>query len=468
MANIQKRNNSYLITVSCGYDLQGKQRRKTMTYKPEHGMTEKQIEKEVQRQAVLFEEDCQKGVALNGAIKLADYLDMWFSEYAETTLKQKTVVGYRGLLPVVNQALGHLRLDKLQPRQLNAFYKQLSEVGSRKQDVFVPLRDDFKALLKSKSLSVAACARQYGVKESTLGQAVNGKAVYEQTAHALCEALELDISCAFRREVRSKPLSPETVRHYHRFISSALGTAVKWQLIFSNPCERVTLPKQRRNKPRYLDEESAAALLDCLEQEDMQHKTMIKLFMYLGLRREELCGLEWKDIDFDNSVITIERASVYIPHQGVMTDSTKNRSSERSIKAPAAAIEMLRDYRAWQDERREMLGDRWEDFDKLFTTDTGKPIHPDTITCWFSRFIKRNSLPDITIHSLRHTNATLMINSGIPITTISARLGHANPSTTAKIYTHAIQSADAAAAEALDNVLHRKASDKHLRTTRTA
>ena len=92
------------------------------------------------------------------------------------------------------------------------------------------------------------------------------------------------------------------------------------------------------------------------------------------------------------------------------------------------------------------MGDRWVDCDRLFTRDNGTPIHPDTIGCWFRGFIRANDLPDISIHSLRHTNATLMINSGIPITTIAARLGHADPTTTTRIYTHAIQSADAAAA----------------------
>ena len=113
---------------------------------------------------------------------------------------------------------------------------------------------------------------------------------------------------------------------------------------------------------------------------------------------------------------------------------------------------MLQDFRLWQNERRLRVGDRWQEHDRVFTTDFGEPIHPDNVTCWFHQFIRRNGLPDISIHSLRHTNATLLINSGIPITTISARLGHANPSTTTKIYTHAIKSADAAAADALDNI----------------
>ena len=106
------------------------------------------------------------------------------------------------------------------------------------------------------------------------------------------------------------------------------------------------------------------------------------------------------------------------------------------------------------------MGDRWIDFDRLFAKDNGEPIHPDTISCWFHDFISAHDLPYITIHSLRHTNATLMINSGIPLTTIAARLGHADPTTTSKIYVHAIQSADAAASAQLDIVFapNRKAA----------
>ena len=451
MATITKRNNSYSITVSCGYDITGRQIRKTMTYKPDSGMTAKQIEKEVQRQAVLFEEECAKGNVLKGNVKLADFIEMFFENHADLTLKKKTVTGYRGLVPVVNQALGHLRIDRIQPHHLNEFYKQLSTVGSRRQDVYIP-QLDFKALLSDGKTSVAKAARDCGIKENTLRGAVGGKPVYKPTAQALCDYLGLELGKAFRRETRSKPLSPETVRHYHRFLSSVFGAAVKWEMLLSNPCSRATLPKSEHKAPRYLDEEQAARLLELLEQEDMQYKTIIKLFIYLGVRREELCGLEWKDIDFDSSVIRIERAAVYIPKEGVVTDSTKNTSSQRFIKAPTAAMQMLTDYRLWQDERRERVDDRWEEHDKLFTNDFGAPIHPDTITGWFRRFIERNDLPKITIHSLRHTNATLLINSGIPITTISARLGHANPSTTTKIYTHAIKAADAAAADALDNI----------------
>lgn len=451
MPTIEKRGNTYRITVCSGYDINGKQIRNRMTYKPEPNMTAKQIEKEVQRQAVLFEEQCTKGQTIGGNIKLAEFIEMYFQSYANINLKKKTIVGYRGLVPVVNQALGHLRIDKIQPHHLNAFYSNLSEVGARRRVTYKPLFD-LRKIMKENKLTIKKLAENIGVSEGTIRCAFNYKCVYEKVAKGISTALNLNMNTAFECVGKDEPLSPETIRHYHRFISSVLGIAVKWQLIILNPCERVTLPKKQKTPPKYLDEEQAALLLELIEKEDMQHKTMIKMFMYSGLRREELCGLEWKDINFQTSVITVARASIYIPKEGVISDTTKNDSSQRSIKAPAAAMQMLKDYKTWQNEQIMRVGDRWNNNDRLFTTAEGKPIHPDTITGWFHDFIKRNELPHITIHSLRHTNATLMINSGVPITTIAARLGHANPSTTTKIYTHAIKSADAAAAETLDNI----------------
>jgi len=99
------------------------------------------------------------------------------------------------------------------------------------------------------------------------------------------------------------------------------------------------------------------------------------------------------------------------------------------------------------------VGDQWEDCDRIYTSWNGKPAHPDTLTQWFVDFIKRTDLPPIHIHSLRHTNATLMIAGGENIRTVSQRLGHAQVTTTANTYTHAIQSADAKAAETLENIL---------------
>ena len=116
---------------------------------------------------------------------------------------------------------------------------------------------------------------------------------------------------------------------------------------------------------------------------------------------------------------------------------------------------LLREYKAWQDKRKAELGDQWQEHDRLYTQWNGVPIHPQTISDWFRKFLNRHKeLPRVRLHSLRHSNATLLISEGVDIRTVSNRLGHAQTSTTLNIYSHALQSRDAAAADCLDMALN--------------
>ena len=180
---------------------------------------------------------------------------------------------------------------------------------------------------------------------------------------------------------------------------------------------------------------------------------MVTLLLYTGLRRGELCGLAWSDIDFDTGLLTVARSSLYVPGKGIFEDETKNQTSRRVLKLPDSITAMLKTYHIHQRQRRLQMGDQWRECGRLFTTWNGQPIHPDTLTTWFSGFVKRNNLPYVTLHSLRHTNATLLIAAGVNVKTVSAHLGHSTIATTGNIYAHAIQSAEAAAAEALENKL---------------
>lgn len=117
----------------------------------------------------------------------------------------------------------------------------------------------------------------------------------------------------------------------------------------------------------------------------------------------------------------VRRTSQYLPDMGVFEDDTKNRTSNRIIKIPQTAVNDLKQYRKHQLEMRLKVGDRWQETDRIFTTEFGAPLHPDTLSSWFSSFVKAHSdaLPPISLHSLRHTNATMMIAGGVPITTVS-------------------------------------------------
>ena len=114
---------------------------------------------------------------------------------------------------------------------------------------------------------------------------------------------------------------------------------------------------------------------------------------------------------------------------------------------------MLREFKVWQNQLRLRMGDLWVDTDRLFTQDNGKAIHPDTVTGWFRKFVDKTDLPTISIHSLRHTNITLLIAGGIPITTVAKRVGHCDSTTTTRIYAHAILTMDEMASEVLDDML---------------
>jgi integrase len=463
MATAQKRGNSYKITSSNGYDSDGNQIRKHMTWTPEKGMSEKQIEKELERQKILFDEKCKQGKVLNGNIKFSEFADIWFEDFANKQLRIKTIDRYKTMMPRINAAIGHIRLDRLKPLQLMQFYSNLQEEGVRQDDKY-NCKVNIGKILEKEKLTKVKAASMIGISTYTLNAACKGENVTFETANKLCTSFSLDIKKDFNKVARASSLSSKTILHHHRLISSILNTAVKWQIIYDNPCSRVKPPKVESKEAEYLDEELTTILLEKLEYEPIKYKVMIKLMLYTGFRRGEICGLVWDDVDFQNNTIKVARSSLYSPKKGVFEDETKNFSSVRTIKVSTSVIDMLTEYKAWQDELAEDLGNLWHNSNRLFTGDNGNPIHPDTITGWLHDFAVNNNLPSIGTRGLRHTNATLLIASGTPITTVSNRLGHANVTTTGKVYVHAIKSADAVAAETIENILTPNENNKKNKT----
>ena len=449
MSSIRKRGDTYQIRVSCGYNSQKKQIIKTMTFKPSPNMTEKQIQKELERQAVLFEEKCRTGRFLDGNIKLSEFVEKWFSDYAEKQLKAKTIARYKALVYRINPLLGHIQLDKLQPHHLIEFYNEISKNGVR-DDVKYKPATDFEERMKKKNLTKKTLAQKAGVSEYVIRSCFTEKNISKKTAKKILKVLPHSL-----KEVKNnEPLAPKTIQHYHRFLSSVLNTAVKWQVIPYNPCSRVKPPKSEKKEAVYLDETQALALVEALKKEPVRYRTMIMLLLYSGMRRGELLGLDWDDIDFENNLINISKSSLYLPDRGIYEDTTKNKSSERIIKIPKDMIELLKNHKEEQKKMKLNCKGEWHESNKVFTALDGRPLHPDSVTGWFHRFIKKNDFPPVCVHSLRHTNATLLIAGGTDIKTVANRLGHSTPSVTGNIYAHAIKSADEAAADRLNNIFN--------------
>ncbi len=402
MANVTKRGNSYRIKVSAGYDAAGKQLTYSTTYKPAPGMTEKQINKAVQETVRQFEEKIRNGYLANDRIRFSAFAEEWMHRHCEKHLADKTIHDYKKLLERVNAAFGHVRMCDLRPGVLQRFF------------------DD-------------------------LASARNGRAP-------------------------EQALSGNTMMHYYRMLSSMLNKAVKWGYFEHNPLQRVEPPKVERKEAACLDIDEAQALLDALDRDaadaaeqepynfqHAQYRTMVYILLFMGLRRGEVLGLEWRDIDAESRIISIERTSEYIPQKGIITKGPKNKTSRRKITMPAQLVPLLLEYKARQSRYGVALGDQWHGTGRLFTTWNGEPMHPDTLQRWFSAFLCRYSLRHINIHGLRHTNATIaIVGAGADIPTVSRRMGHSCTTTTLNIYSHALQSSDMAAADAMDRLLSRR------------
>lgn len=417
-------------------------------------MTEKQIKKEVQRQAVLFEDKCKKGLYLDGNITFAEFAEKWFTDYAEKQLKAKTVRSYRIFSKRVNAAIGHIRLDKLQPHHLTEFYNNLKENGIR-EDVKYKSIVDFRILLQELKVTQAALSKKSNISEFSIRSIIKGNNVTYDTAMKISNSLEVDFKNIFTA-ADNKILSDETVHHYHTFISSVLSTAVIWQTILSNPCERVKPPKVIKKEAKYLDEDNLEKLLEILDnlpEKDNQNKLMIKILLFTGLRKGELCGLKFEDIDFKNNTINIKRNLLYLPEKGVFEDTPKTKSSIRTVSVSDNIIQSLERHKISELKKQIIVGDKWNETGYIFTSWNGTPIHPDTISSWFRKLVKKYDLPDVSIHSLRHTAATMLLMNGLPTKAVSSRLGHASAITTSTIYSHALKSADEKASEIMDDIL---------------
>ena len=395
MAYAREKGRGYEIRVCFGYNSMGQRQEKTKTWIPEANLSARQIAKELERQKLLFEDEVLKGSSIDSSIRFSDFAERWMAEYAKIKLAPKTVQRYEDFLKRINPAIGRIKLNDLKPTHLNAFYRNLEE-------------DNMKIVPKRGS---------------------KGKAVY-----------------------RGK-LAPKTILEHHRLISKILSTAVKWLIIENNVANRADPPKPVHHEVNSLDDVEVREMFRLLVSEPIQYKTMIMMLVYTGMRRGELAGLEWKDVDFDKKQISVVRSSQYIGNKQLIAKEPKTHSGHRRITIGSDVCELLQEYKRWQNENRLKLGDQWVNTDRLFTQWNGAPIYPDTISGWFTDFIKRKGLRKVSLHSLRHTHATLLISEGTDIRTVSSRLGHAQTSTTLNIYTHALMSKDAEAAERLDSLL---------------
>lgn len=448
MPNITQRGNSYLIMVSGGYDSKGKQIRHLTSWKPDSNMTDKQKQKALNAFVVEYENSVKQGRCTDENITFAEFAKRFLEQYAEIQLAPKTVARYKELFRRIIPAIGHLKLERIQVQHLAELYAQLGEAQNHRGVSFLATEDFFEAV-KKKHLTKNRISEDTAVHINTVYQVFNGKSVNRESALKICSAVGIGFKRAFVSSKAGKVLSNKTIRHHHMLISAVLNKAVEWEVIKENKARLIKPPKVEKKEIKFLEEKEIEILILELARAPVQQATMIRLFLLTGMRRGELCGLEWRDIDFDKKVLSIRRASQYLPDKGIYAKDPKTNSSKRSMPISSTTVELLRNFKAWQDHLKEQYGADWNETDRLFTALNGTPIHPDTVTGWFHDFVKRTGLPEVTVHGLRHTFITLLISKGVDVVTVSNLVGHSMPSTTINMYAHAISERKASAVEAI-------------------
>jgi integrase len=248
-------------------------------------------------------------------------------------------------------------------------------------------------------------------------------------------------------------LADSSIMKHHRILSSMFNTAVQWQILKESPVARVKPPKVNKKVAPAYNEEQVATMLATLDSEPLKWRVLVHLALASGCRKSELMALTWDDIDWAAGTIEITKSRQYCPEEGVHErDCTKNETSTRLISLPLMTMNLLKNYKAEQETLEEKFGSLWKGSTRLFTTNRGEDMFPDTPTQWFSKFLKKHNLPELNFHGLRHTAATLLIHSGANVKAVSTRLGHAEISTTCNIYAKALRSADKACADAMENI----------------
>lgn len=397
MANIEKRVNkngqvtSYRIRVYKGVTGDGRRMKPYIKYwTPEPGMTAKQIEKEVNRIAVLFEEEVEAGnEVVNQNIKFKDFIPQYM-EITKVRMSPLTLQFYDRIIDrLLIPYFGNKRLQDIKTAHVQGFINHL---------------------------------------------------------------MELDPEHASATNNTDK-LSPSTVRRYLTVLQSIFKQAVKLEIIANNPAkgDKLTIPRVVNPKIEIFTKAEAAEMLKCLQEEDLMFQTFIQLAIITGARRGELAALKFSDFDFDKCQLTISRAAIKLKDQEISIKPPKDYEI-RTVTVNRHCIQLVKMLQEQHKEDKQRLGDRWKGDDWVFTQWNGEIMNPQTPTKQFRQFLKKHGLKHRKLHSLRHTSATLLLYGGVNIRQVQARLGHSEIETTQK-YLHYLTDADAEAANILTNMI---------------
>jgi integrase len=242
-----------------------------------------------------------------------------------------------------------------------------------------------------------------------------------------------------------------TIQLIHVTLHCALKQAVREGLIGHNPMEAVERPKVETQQFQVFTEEQVRTFLAAARGHPFE--TLFYLALTTSLRKGELLGLMWSDVDWQKASLKVERQLQNIPGNGYALVPTKTKSGRRQIKVGKGALAMLEAHRQRQETLKAAAGDRWIETGMIFTTNIGTYLDQTRVSREFKQILRENGLPDLRFHDLRHTSISLLLDMGTPVNTVQRRAGHSKASVTTDIYGHVMAHSQDAAAENIEEIV---------------
>jgi integrase len=265
----------------------------------------------------------------------------------------------------------------------------------------------------------------------------------------------LDVQTIYTK-MQQRGLSAKTIRYVHVVLSSALKQAVKWRMLTHNPGDSVELPRVSRREMAALSPEETSRFLKAAKKD--KWGVLFNLAVTTGMRPEEYLGLQWKDIDLESGIVTVQRAVIWRSKIGWYFSEPKTTRSRRSVPVPASVVKALVNYKSKQARHRLKVGQEYQDNDPVFATTHGTPLMRRNLVRRHFKPILKNAKLDksIRLYDLRHTCATLLLAANENPKVVSERLGHASIAITMDTYSHVLPSMQRAASDKLESMLYTK------------
>lgn len=455
MAHVRKREGkkglAFTITASLGYDEKGEQIRKFTTYKPPPGVTPGKAEKLANEYAVLWEEQIRGYVSLDENKTLAELCNWYYETVAPNTLKPNILENYRG--DVENHILSRIGREKLKnitPQMLDSIFRELQVSGSLSRSY--KLKD--KALLGG--MKRDDLADKADIERTTLYNLLGGSTIRRETGDKIAAAIGKPFDKLFVDATTKKGLSGATVNKIKLNLSAIFTAAVKKEIMRRNPCKLVTPPKVDTPPAAFLDDEQSLKLLEALPSKgNFQLEVIINLLMATGIRTGECTALHWDDVDLTTGLLQIRYTLVRFKGEFVR-QTPKTEKSVRNIRLQPYVISLLAEHKKRQEEYLKSIADVSLHKGSIFANLQGDYMNGINLNAQLKRAIRGLDLPKISLHSLRHTNASLLINSDIPAKIVSGRLGHAHVKTTLDTYSHIYAASEIRAMQAIDMKLFQR------------